>query len=495
MSETMGSNDEHFMATVSHELRGPLHAILGLSELLVNSDLSTSDSQLAQALYDEASAMRVLVDDVIEYGRFNSTAPTLSDQPFAPRTLVTSIVDRLRHVAEEAGLRLLVEFDSAVPLRVLGDEVRFGQVVHNLVSNAIRYTEVGSVQVILAGDDQTLSLQVRDTGVGMSDEEIDTIFEPFVRAGSRRVRGTGLGLAIVKRIAEVMEGSIAVDSTPGVGSTFLFSIPSRPVIEKSVEPAAITHSADGTILIVEDNEVNRTLAVKQLELIGLGSVTAESGEIALRVLEEIDVDLVLMDWNLPGISGLETAREIRSEGLVDEHIPIIAMTANVLAGDRAACLEAGMNDHLSKPVSLDDMRNMMQRWLSISEPIADAGNANDLDGTLESEAAIRHAIDNLVADLGDVDTVRVVVETYLGELASRARLLANADPASGEEARRAAHTLRSTSALIGADSLARLCLEFEEAEPPDQQLRERLTTEIAAVEEQLSELLRMGIAA
>ena len=150
MTERSSSSDETFMAAVSHELRGPLHAFLGLSELLLNSDLSDDDRRIAQSLYDEAASMRVLVDDVITYGEFSSTTPTLDEEPFAPRTLVTSIADRLRPKAEEAGLRLLVDFASDVPLRVMGDSVRFGQVVHNLISNAIRYTQIGSIQVTLA---------------------------------------------------------------------------------------------------------------------------------------------------------------------------------------------------------------------------------------------------------------------------------------------------------------------------------------------------------
>lgn len=497
MTEIADSSNEQFMAAVSHELRGPLHAILGLSELLVNGDLTPADRHLATALYEEASRMRVLVDDVIEYGRFSSSTPVLTNEPFAPRTLVTSIVDRLRATAEEAGIRLLVEFDSGVPLRVLGDSVRFGQVVHNLVSNAIRYTEIGSVQVTIAADDETLSLRVSDTGVGMSPSELDVIFEPFVRVGSQSVSGTGLGLAIVKKICDVMGGSIAIESTPGVGATFLFSIPCQPAADERVVRVSALQSAHGSVLVVEDNEVNRTLAVKQLELIGLSALTAESGEEALELLESNSVDLVLMDWNLPGITGLEAAREIRHHSLIDESTPIIAMTANVLPGDRAACLEAGMNDHLAKPVGLDDMRMMMERWLALPASSSDRNAAGVETAGIESDSGhdIRTAIDALVEDLGDVDTVRVVVETYLSELSSRASLLSDPETGLTEEARRAAHTLRSTSALIGAERLATLCLGFEEAANPDQALCESLTTEIAHVEEQLTELLRTGIAA
>lgn len=496
MKHGSSSPDEQFMATISHELRGPLHAILGLSEILVDSEsLDDGDAQLADALHREAKRMRVLVDDVIAYGQFSSAAPSIKDAPFAPRTLVTSIVDRLRTQAEAADLRLLVDFDSNVPLRVLGDAVRFGQVVDNLVSNAIRYTEVGSVKVTLAADEHTMTVQVRDTGVGMSTADVETIFEPFVRVGNRTVQGTGLGLAIAKRISEAMDGTITVESTLGVGSTFVFASPCRPAKEAAVHRSDSSGGAMGTVLVVEDSEINRTLALKQLEILGLSGTAVESGEQALELLTDEAFDLVLMDWNLPGISGVDTAATIRSNELVAEDVPIIAMTANVLAGDREVCLAAGMNDHLAKPVALDDMRKMMEIWLADDSPERTRSSTGEQENTAgTTQAAICSAIDRLTEDLGDVDTVRVVVETYLGELAARAELITDLDTAP-EESRRAAHTLRSTSALVGAERLAGLCHEFEQADQPDGGLRTAIAKEISTVEKHFAELLELGMAA
>ena len=491
MTERSPSNDEAFMAAVSHELRGPLHAFLGLSELLLNSDLDDENRRIAQTLYDEAASMRVLVDDVITYGEFSSTTPTLEHESFAPRTLVTSIADRLRPEAKESGLRLLVDFASEVPLRVMGDSVRFGQVVHNLISNAVRYTQIGSVQVTLASDTSNLSVQVRDSGVGIASSDLETIFDPFVRVGTSGVKGTGLGLAIVRRIADAMDGTISVDSTVGVGTTFVFSVPCSLAETQEVERVAASGTASGTVLVVEDSEINRTLALKQLELLGLGAVAVETGERALAFLEtETEgVDLVLMDWNLPGANGIETTQSIRTRGLIPEDVPIIAMTANVLAGDRLACLEAGMNDHLGKPVSLDDMRTMMTRWLGVEDDVVVGPDERSV-----TEENMDDVIDALVEDLGDADTVRVVVETYLGELAARAEQLI--DPGvPAEQSRRAAHTLGSTSALVGAERLAGLCQQFEEADEPDDLLRAQLVHEIEAVEHHFAELLELGAAA
>ena len=492
MVERSASSDERFMAAVSHELRGPLHAFLGLSELLLNSDLDDDDRRIAQTLYDEAASMRVLVDDVITYGEFSSATPVLENEPFAPRTLVTSIADRLRPAAKDADLRLLVDFSSDVPLRVMGDSVRFGQVVHNLISNAIRYTQIGSVQVTLASDTTNLSVQVRDSGVGIEADDLDAIFEPFVRVGHSGVHGTGLGLSIVRRIADAMGGTISADSTVGVGSTFVFSIPCAPAERKAVERVAPTEHATGTVLVVEDSEINRTLALKQLELLGLGAVAVDSGERALEFLESETVDLILMDWNLPGANGIEATQAIRSQELVAPDVPIIAMTANVLAGDRLACLDAGMNDHLGKPVSLDDMRVMMTRWLGHEDTIP---QTSDTAGGRDRDDAMHDAIEALIDDLGDADTVRVVIETYLAELDSRTELLVANDTDASEEARRAAHTLRSTSALIGAERLAQLCAEFEKADHPSDHLRERLVGEISHVEAQLQQRLETGMAA
>ena len=496
MKHGSSAPDEQFMATISHELRGPLHAILGLSEILLNSeDIGGGDAKVTEALNREAKRMRVLVDDVIVYGQFSSTKPVMEDAPFAPRTVVTSTVDRLRSLADDGGLRLLVDFDSSVPLRVLGDAIRFGQVVDNLVSNAIRYTEAGSVKVSLSADEHALNVYVRDTGVGMSPDDVENIFEPFVRVGTRSVRGTGLGLAIVKRISDAMDGTITVSSTPGVGSTFVFTTPLRPATDDAVERSDGSRGAQGTVLVVEDNETNRTLALRQLEILGLSGVAVESGELALDLLANKSVDLVLMDWNLPGISGLDTAASIRSAELLAEDVPIIAMTANVLAGDREACLAAGMNDHLAKPVALDDMRKMMELWLASDSTGPVSGRAVPQENTAAtSQAAISSAMERLTEDLGDVDTVRVVVETYLGELAARAEQLI--DPGvPAEQSRRAAHTLGSTSALVGAERLAGLCQQFEEADEPDDLLRAQLVNEIEAVEHHFAELLELGAAA
>ena len=493
MTKRSASSDERFMAAVSHELRGPLHAFLGLSELLLNSDLDDANHRIAQTLYDEAASMRVLVDDVITYGEFSSTTPSLENEPFAPRTLVTSIADRLRPDAKEAGLRLLVDFSSDVPLRVMGDSVRFGQVVHNLISNAIRYTQIGSVQVTLASDATNLSVQVRDSGVGIEPDDLEAIFEPFVRVGNAGVQGTGLGLAIVRRIADAMDGTISADSTVGVGSTFVFSIPCAAAESKDVERIAPTGTASGTVLVVEDSEINRTLALKQLELLGLGAVAVDSGERALEFLTSESVDLILMDWNLPGANGIETTQEIRAQELVPPDVPIIAMTANVLAGDRLACLDAGMNDHLGKPVSLDDMRAMMTRWLGHDDTTDQSFDATQRQA--DSTDTMHAAIEALVEDLGDADTVRVVIETYLAELGSRTELLVGNEADTGEEARRAAHTLKSTSALIGAERLARLCAEYEKTDHPSDALRARLVGEISHVEAQLQQRLETGMAA
>ena len=502
MSE-ISAADEQFMATVSHELRGPLHAILGLSELLMEGDLTAGDLRLAESLHREASAMRVLVDDVVAYGQFNTMAPSLTQAPLSPRSLVTSVVDRLRSTADDAGLRLLVEFDSAVPLRILGDAVRFGQVVHNLVSNALRYTTEGSVHVSLTAHGDTLLLKVRDTGHGISSTDVERIFEPFVRVGDTSVSGTGLGLAVVRRISEVMEGTLSVDSTVGVGTTFHFSFPCQPVADEVADDTDQDSASHGTVLVVEDSEINRTLATKQLEMLGLSAIAVESGEAALDFFESQHVDLVLMDWNLPGISGLETATAIRARELVAPSVPIIAMTANVLAGDRDACLAAGMNDHLGKPVSLADMRRMMEIWL-VNNDAGDATSGHgpaatraDIGaGTSETTtASVQSAIGQLIEDLGDIDTVRIVVETYLAELSSRTTALLNPDPNMAEDARRAAHTLRSTSALLGAETLAGLCLEFEKTNDPDAKLRGRIADEINAVTALFTDIIELGVAA
>jgi len=459
-----GENDVRFVAAVSHELRSPLHAVLGLSELLADADLTPDQRVLADAINAEAESMRVLIDDILDLARLSSGRIELRNDPFSPVGCISGIVDSHRLDAEAKGVALLFEWDPEVPRLIRGDVLRYGQIARNLVSNAVRYTDEGSIRLRLRIESEgRLVLSVTDTGIGIPADRVDRVFDPFVRLHPSHAGGTGLGLAISKRLAAVLEGRLTLTSVVDEGSVFELTIPY--VETDAPQPVGVERlgpSRQGRVLVVEDSPVNQMLAMNQLATLGIEAHVVATAEEAYRFLAAMAVDAILMDWNLPGADGLEATAHTRPLGLVDHDTPIVAMTANALAGDRERCIEAGMSDFLAKPVGIDDLRLVLDRWLDV-EPTP----GTDFD-TLE----------RLAHELGDPALVVVLVNTYLDELASRRDALGGADL---DERRRAAHTLKSTSRLLGADGLAELCGDLESENRPAKDLVDRIDGEIGAV--------------
>jgi CheY-like chemotaxis protein len=260
----------------------------------------------------------------------------------------------------------------------VGDADRLRQVLVNLIGNAIKFTESGAVEIrvehfVRAGKPR-VRFSVQDTGIGIEAEQVETIFQEFTQGDSsttRRFGGTGLGLAISRRLVEMMGGKIGCESSPGAGSTFWFSLPAFTAEDDAGERSLTSGGAAGPsnaggrrVLVVEDNPVNRTVAERLLERDGCEVISTERGEDAIRMLREQDFDLVLMDVNMPGMDGLETTAEIRLSEDPGKHVPIVAMTARAMDGDRELCLRAGMDDYISKPVSAGALRSLLDRWLS-----------------------------------------------------------------------------------------------------------------------------------
>jgi CheY-like chemotaxis protein/HPt (histidine-containing phosphotransfer) domain-containing protein len=339
----------------------------------------------------------------------------------------------------------------------MGDAVRVRQVLVNLASNAIKYTDQGSVSIHLSVDTSTrlISATVTDSGLGIDPARLDSLFEPFVQVrGSDRAKGTGLGLAICERLTSLMGGSLTVDSTPDCGSSFEFSFPWVDVVLGTASESAHDddHSGSGHVLVVEDSPVNQLLAKSQLERLGYRCSIASNGEEALEMLSTDAFDLVLMDWHMPGIDGLETTRRYRATESRWDHTPIVAMTAAALQGDRESCLAAGMDDFLPKPVSIRALGTMLERWVERTEVAQDTTHV-PVDGSV---------LRAMVADLGDASTVISVAQTFLLELPARRDTIVNGlTNHELADARRAAHTLRSTSAMLGARSLEAICRSIE----------------------------------
>jgi PAS domain S-box-containing protein len=470
-----------FIAVVSHELRTPMHAVLGLSELLGGSDLDGEQRLYVDSIHRSVKSLSAVVDDILDYTRAEAGRLELHYSNFNPANVVNDVVTLLGAAATDKGLVLDAEVARDVPALVAGDPDRMRQVVTNLVANAVKYTDAGSVHVevtaAIANDDEvTLRVAVRDTGIGIASDVVDRLFEPFEQGEGttwRRYGGAGLGLAICRQLVTLMNGELTVDSTVGFGSEFVATmrvhaveIP-RMTVKVTVPRRSAGNKTRPQILVVEDNEVNQLLVDRQLATLEYDATIVPDGPTALEYLQKQHWDAVLLDVQLPGMDGLEVALRYRAEAAPDRsRVPIIAMTASAMAGDRDACIAAGMDDYLAKPVGIELLRAMLDRWVQGVEALPRVA-PDQPSGSL----------DTLAAELGgDRTTVARMATMFLTELAQRRAAIERAQDAAQFGA--AVHALASASAALSLTGLFNACRAAEQAAKQGQQF-DRVTHESA----------------
>jgi PAS domain S-box-containing protein len=442
------------VATVSHELRNPLHAMSGLSELLATSELPLDAVAMATTLHRQVSALTSVLDDLLDSSRLDASVVALRTNEVNLHTLIADVVAILSSVANNRPLTVRAHISPAAPSAVRADGPRVRQVLTNLMGNAVKFTERGTVELAVDVDEHgLLRFIVSDSGRGISDDELGSIFEPFTSASnSGSDSGAGLGLTIVRQLVSAMNGEIAVRSTLGQGSTFTVTLPLEPVEASGERPVSILTPTTSTVLVVEDNVVNQLLAKNQLARLGVDCVVVGSGEEALDVMALSDPPrIVLMDFQLPGIDGLETTRRIRAAQSSAADTIIIGVTASAMAADRVACRNAGMDDFLAKPVSLEQLGDMLRRWT----PLGPTGSS-------ASPGADQRVLDTLAEELGDAGIVESLVATYLSELNNRRdEIQRAAGLADVPQVRRKAHALKSSSMMLGLADLGELCRRME----------------------------------
>ncbi len=372
----------NFLATMSHEIRTPLNGVIGMLTLLKSAKLDNENLNKVKLAKDSANTLMLLINDILDYSKIESGNLKLEKNAICLQDEVSSILDVNQILIDQKGLKLDVNLQNLDAFRVLGDSLRLGQIMNNLLSNAIKFTPEGTIKVAChLNDDQQdnsfciLSVDIQDSGIGIEPEYLTSLFKVFTQADStttRRFGGTGLGLAIVKDLCELMGGGVWVDSTPDKGSCFSFEVRFQKVLfqerlENNIDKKLIEALPSGRILLVEDNLINQEVAMEMLSNLSQQVSIAHNGQEALKALEDSSFDLILMDCHMPIMDGYEATQFIRNKAIVatgkDTPIPIIAMTANVMAGDMEKCLEAGMDDYLSKPVDVKALERKLRRHL------------------------------------------------------------------------------------------------------------------------------------
>ena len=514
-----------FLAQMSHEIRTPINAILGMNEMILRESENGAILEYSENIQTAGRTLLSLINSILDFSKIKDGKMEIIPVKYDTVTMINNLVNSVSERAKKKGLVFTVEADPELPCVMYGDDVRLSQVIMNLLTNAVKYTEHGSITFSVSGENRsdgeiTLAVSVKDTGMGIRREDMEKLFESFSRLDetrNRNIEGTGLGMAIVTKLLALMDSRLEVESVYGEGSVFSFRIKQGVYDERPIGNILEHHAAhtehrekekasypDARVLVTDDNEMNLKVAFNLLKLFGIKADTSSSGAETIGIMREKTYDILFLDHMMPKMDGMETLKKLREEGLIPESTKVIALTANAVNGAKEIYLGAGFDDYLSKPIEITRLAEMLAEYLTKQDgadviefesaggdSVPGAGDGEDPKGAASDDELLDRLNkaglserSGLAYCAGDIGFYREMLSDYAGTAEKRTADIRKAfESGDTENYRILVHSLKSVSKTVGADDVSELAKALENA------AKDGDTEYIAAHNDELSEKL------